>query len=131
METSFVARASHILIKHVGSKRPHDRVRDKKITRNKEEAIVILKEIRANIKTFEDFIKSAGEKSECGSAKRGGDLGNFQNGMMAKEFEEAVIKLKVGEMSGIVQSDSGFHLIWRSEYKPRTPLTSSTSDSDY
>jgi len=46
-----------------------------------------------------------------GSAANGGDLGMFGRGMMVKPFDEAVFKLLVGEVSGLVQSDFGFHII--------------------
>lgn len=53
-----------------------------------------------------------------GSASNGGDLGMFGRGMMVKPFEEAVFQLKVGETSGLVQSDFGFHIIRLSAIKP-------------
>jgi len=61
--------------------------------------------------------KSLGElavtESDCSSARKMGDLGNFGKGDMQKEFEEAAFKLKVGEVSGIVETASGLHLIER------------------
>lgn len=53
-----------------------------------------------------------------GSASNGGDLGMFGRGMMVKSFEDAVFQLKVGETSGLVQSDFGFHIIRLSAIKP-------------
>jgi len=61
-------------------------------------------------RTFEEL---ASEVSDCSSAKRGGDLGKFGRGQMQRPFEEASFALKVGEMSGVVDTDSGVHIILR------------------
>ncbi|MBX9725326.1 MAG: peptidylprolyl isomerase, partial [Candidatus Obscuribacterales bacterium] len=53
-----------------------------------------------------------------GSANNGGDLGFFARGMMVKAFDDAVFKLKVGEISDLVQSNFGFHIIRLSAIKP-------------
>ena len=53
--------------------------------------------------------------SECGSAAKGGDLGPFGRGQMQKAFEDVGFKLKVGELSDPVVSDSGAHIILRTE----------------
>ena len=53
-------------------------------------------------------------RSPCaGSYKAGGDLGSFGRGAMQKPFEDATFALEVGQMSGIVDTDSGSHLIFR------------------
>ena len=58
-------------------------------------------------------MNTAAERSDCSSCKNNGDLGNFGRGMMQKPFEDASFGLNVGEMSSIVSTDSGFHLIYR------------------
>lgn len=60
--------------------------------------------------TFEDLAK---EYSDCSSAKRDGDLGMFKRGQMQKPFEEAAFALKIGQLSQIVDTDSGVHIILR------------------
>lgn len=59
------------------------------------------------------FKKIASEFSDCSSAKRGGDLGAFGRQQMQKPFEDAAFALKIGEMSEITDTESGFHLILR------------------
>ena len=55
----------------------------------------------------------AREYSECRSAANDGDLGLFGRGQMQKQFEDASFALKVGEISDLVDSDSGIHIILR------------------
>lgn len=98
-------RASHILI--LGEK-------DKAAAKAKAEAI--LADIRKNPA---DFAKIAKAKSEDpGSAEKGGDLGILQKGVFVKPVEEAILKLKQGEISGLVESDYGYHIITVTELKP-------------
>ncbi|CAN4123515.1 unnamed protein product [Withania somnifera] len=110
-------KASHILIKHQGSRRkaswkdPEGRVIS---NTTKEAAVSQLKSLREDIVSgkakFEDV---AASYSHCNSAKRGGDLGPFGKGQMQKPFEEATYALEVGEISDIVETDSGVHIILR------------------
>ena len=91
-------------------------------------------QIQSGEKTFEEL---ASQFSDCSSAKRGGDLGPFGRGQMQRPFEEvsinnswyykysnlgigliliiiqAAFALKIGEMSGVVDTDSGVHIILR------------------
>ena len=99
-------RASHILITAEGS--------DKAAARKKAE------EILAKVKAApNDFAKLARENSkDPGSAAQGGDLGFFGRGMMVKPFEETVYRLNNGEISDIVETDFGFHIIRVTEIKP-------------
>lgn len=52
-------------------------------------------------------------ESDCSSARKMGDLGFFGRGDMQKEFEDASFQLKPGEVSGVVETASGLHLIER------------------
>ena len=51
--------------------------------------------------------------SECSSSQNGGDLGMFGPGQMQKQFEDATYATPVGQISDIVDSDSGIHVIYR------------------
>ena len=92
-------RASHILIasEKIG--------KDKAKTKAEE----LLKEIRKTPAVFADLARK--NSDDPGSAAKGGDLGFFGRGMMVKPFEDATFALKDGEISGIVESDFGFHII--------------------
>lgn len=106
-------RAAHLLVKHKDSRRPSS-WRETNITRSKEEAIEMLKgyeeEIRSGQKSLGDLAVS---ESDCSSARKRGDLGFFGKGQMQKEFEDAAFALAPGEMSGVVETASGVHLIQR------------------
>ncbi|KLO20147.1 rotamase-domain-containing protein [Schizopora paradoxa] len=106
-------RASHLLVKHSGSRRPSS-WKEQNITRSKEEAIEILKGYQQEINGDpEKFAELAQLHSDCSSHEKGGDLGKFGPGQMQKPFEEATFALGVGEMSDVVSTDSGVHLILR------------------
>jgi len=63
----------------------------------------------------EKFSKVAGEVSLCPSRKRGGDLGTFGRGRMVKEFEQAAFVLQKGQISPVVKTQFGYHIIKRLE----------------
>jgi parvulin-like peptidyl-prolyl isomerase len=68
--------------------------------------------VGGRIKKGEDFARLAAELSEdTNSQMNGGDLGYFTKGQMAKPFEEAAFSLKPGEVSGVVETQFGYHLI--------------------
>jgi peptidyl-prolyl cis-trans isomerase SurA len=71
-----------------------------------------LEGILKRVRNGEDFATLAGEFSEDpGSKKRGGELGFIQRGDFVREFEEVAYALKPGEISDIVQTQFGFHII--------------------
>ncbi|KAL1643888.1 peptidyl-prolyl cis-trans isomerase Pin1 [Diplodia intermedia] len=106
-------RAAHLLVKHEGSRRPSS-WREAKITRTKDEAAEILKGYEERIKSGETTLAElAVTESDCSSARKGGDLGFFKRGDMQREFEDAAFALQPGEVSGLVETASGLHLIER------------------
>ncbi len=105
-------RASHILIGVNKDTSDADK------TAAKEKAEKLLTSLRKNP---QEFAKLAKENSvDTGSAERGGDLGFFGKGTMVKPFEDAAYKLKQDELSDLVQSDYGFHIIKVTAIKPAT-----------
>ncbi|KAI2787912.1 Peptidyl-prolyl cis-trans isomerase ssp-1 [Penicillium oxalicum] len=111
-------RCSHLLVKHRDSRRPSS-WREAEITRSKEEAIQILKGYEERIQSGESLGDIAVSESDCSSARKKGDLGFFGHGEMQKEFEDAAFALQPGQVSGIVETASGVHLIQR-----RPPVSS-------
>ncbi len=102
-------RAAHILISASATAPEAER----KAARAKAEQV--LSEVKAHP---EQFAKLAEKYSQDpGSAKQGGDLGFFGRGAMVKPFEDAAYSLKKGELSGIVQSDFGYHIIQLTDIK--------------
>ena len=80
--------------------------------------ILVKKEALANeilekLNRGESFGKLAEQFSIDGSRKSGGDLGFFGRGAMVREFEKAAFSLKKGEISGIVRTQYGYHIIKR------------------
>ena len=67
------------------------------------------------LKKGEKFSAIAKDVSLCPSKKRGGNLGTFGRGQMVKEFEKAAFALDKGQISGIVKTQFGYHIIKRLE----------------
>ncbi|KAH7416884.1 peptidyl-prolyl cis-trans isomerase-like protein 1 [Cadophora sp. MPI-SDFR-AT-0126] len=108
-------RASHLLVKHKDSRRPSS-WREAEIKRTKEEAMSIILGHESRIRSGQSSLgQLAVSESDCSSARKMGDLGFFGRGDMQKEFEEAAFQLKPGEMSHVVETASGLHLIERLE----------------
>eukprot|EP00887_Chlorella_sp_A99_P004680 scaffold4.g4680.t1 len=82
-------RASHLLVKHAGSRRPSS-WKEPMVTRSQEEALAMVEEFRRQLAAGADFATLASRESHCGSAQRGGDLGEFGRGQMQKPFERPV-----------------------------------------
>jgi parvulin-like peptidyl-prolyl isomerase len=103
--------ASHFLVMYKGSMRAPETV-----TRTKDEAKARALEGLAKVKKGEDFAKIVGEYSdEPGAAQRGGALGDFTADRMVKPFSDAAFALKVGQVSGLVETPFGFHVIKRTK----------------
>lgn len=69
------------------------------------------KELKAKIDAGESFEEIAKSDSTCPSSQRGGDLGEFQSGQMVKEFENALLEMENGEISDVVKTQFGYHII--------------------
>lgn len=83
----------------------------------KEELKREIYEIKDKLNKGADFAELAKEYSDCPSAPGGGDLGWVERGMMVKPFEDAAFKLEVGEISDLVETQFGYHLILMREKK--------------
>ena len=113
--------AQHILVKTEGMD-----------AADKAQALEKIKDIRARI--LEDgngnagdigqaFVKAAMEHSDCPSGKQGGSLGWFGRGMMVPEFDKAAFEMKCGELSGVIETQFGYHIILKTDEKGGGPLT--------
>lgn len=100
-------RASHILILASGDM-------DREKARAKAEEV--LKEVQKSPARFAELARQ--HSQDPGSAEKGGDLGFFGRGMMVKPFEDSVFGLRENELSGLVQSEFGYHIIRLTEIKP-------------
>jgi peptidyl-prolyl cis-trans isomerase C len=94
-------RASHILIM----------VEDQNNDQQKQEAHEKIELVQQKLRDGGDFAALAIEYSEGPSSAQGGELGFFQSGQMVPPFEEAAFSMKVGEVSDIVETRFGYHLI--------------------
>jgi len=100
-------RASHILI----------RVDEGADAATKQKAKARIESLLKRARAGEDFAKLAKENSADGSAAQGGDLGFFPRGQMVPAFDEAAFALKPGEISGVVTTQFGYHIIKAVEHK--------------
>ena len=77
------------------------------------EKLSLAQEIKAKIANGESFANLAKQHSIDSSKKRGGDLGFFGRGMMVQEFEKTAFVLEKGQVSDIVKTQFGYHIIKR------------------
>ena len=106
-------RASHILIK----------VDPGADEAKKAEARTKIESLQAKLKKGDDFGALAKEYSEGPSGPKGGDLGFFGRGQMVKPFEETAFSMKPGQVSGMVETRFGYHLIMVTERTPESTLS--------
>jgi len=71
------------------------------------------KDVLKKLEQGESFEQLAKDFSQCNSAKNGGDLGEFSQGRMVSSFEKALLKLEKNQISGIIKSPFGYHIIKR------------------
>jgi hypothetical protein len=103
--------ARHVLVQWMGCKRA-----DSNIVRSKDQARAVAQDVLRRLKAGEDFARVVLDFSdEPGAGRRGGSLPPFGRGTMDKAFEDAAFALAPGELSGIVESEFGFHVIQRLE----------------
>lgn len=106
-------RASHILLN--ATKDMPVAERDKAKARAQE----LLAQVRKNPSNFAEIAKK--ESQDSGSAPTGGDLGFFARGAMVKPFEDAAFALNKGDVSDVVESDFGYHIITVTDIKAPKP----------
>jgi hypothetical protein len=103
--------ASHVLVMHRGSERVPPNV-----TRTREEARARIDDVLRRARGGEDFAALAREFSdEPGAATSAGSLGTFGRGAMVPAFERAAFALSVGQLSDVVETPFGFHVIKRTQ----------------
>ena len=105
-------KASHILIK----------VDPKADAAKKAEARKKIEDILAKVRQGQDFASLARTHSEDPSAAKGGDLGYIRPGQTMKPFEDALFSLKTGEVSDVVETSLGYHIVKAVERKPETTV---------
>ncbi len=101
--------ARHVLVMHDGSKaKPPKLKRPREEARARAQACLV--ELRSGAK-FSDMVTKYTD--EPGGASRGGDLSSFRRETMVKRFSDAAFALKVGQISEVIETAYGFHIIQR------------------
>ena len=99
-------QASHILLMYAGASRST-------ATRSKEDAQTQIQDLKTQVDGGADFGELARAHSDCPSGKSGGDLGRFGRGQMVPEFETTAFGMNVGDVSGVVETQFGYHILKR------------------
>jgi parvulin-like peptidyl-prolyl isomerase len=102
-------KARHILIAFKGSPAAQQGKPELTEEQAKAKAEDLRKQIVAGTAKFEDLAQK--ESDDVGSGSRGGDLGEFNRGQMVPEFEKAAFEAKVGEVTPVVRTQFGYHII--------------------
>jgi len=110
-------RARHILIK-VGPETDKEKARGR------------IDEVRKRLQGGEDFARVATEVSEGPSGSQGGDLGFFGRGQMVKPFEEAAFSLEEGEISPVVETRFGYHVLQVTDRQPEKTMSFEEVEAD-
>ena len=97
--------AEQVLCQHILVKGSDDAALDK------------IKAIRERIVAGADFAEEAKKNSDCPSGQQGGSLGWFGRGMMVPEFDKVAFEMKKGEVSGVVSTQFGYHIIYKADQK--------------
>lgn len=103
--------ARHVLVKYAGAKKAPDSV-----TRTREQACLRAEEARHQLEqgvSFADVVRTYSE--EPGAATREGSLGSIERSQVVPPFADAAFELQPGEVSHVVETDFGFHVIMRTE----------------
>ena len=99
-------RASHILLMYAGSSRST-------ASRSQQEALEGVQGFLTQLGEGSEFGELARTHSDCPSGASGGDLGFFGRGQMVPEFEEAAFNMEIGEVSDVIETAFGYHLVQR------------------
>ena len=112
-------RAKHILFTVAPDTLPDQ------VDKIKETALDVLKNVKKNPKVFDENAKKYSQDTE--SAKNGGDLGFFSRGDMTKAFDDEVFKMRKNQVSGLIKTEFGFHIIMLTDIKGKEVKDTTTN----